>query len=91
MVNKEAGLVALVEGAFSFRDEHRWNARITVTAPDAGQEVEALRIFGGDDDGFMTQVVDEGVSAHGNNASPFEYNGDGLVMTKKGLREADAR
>ena len=88
-MNKEAGLVALVESTFSFRDEHRADTRITVTALDDGQEVAALRVIGGDDDGFVAQVVDEGVSAHGNNASSFEDNGDGLVMAKKGLREAD--
>src|SRR5258708_2299828 len=88
---KEVGLVTLVEGAFSFRDKHRADARITVTYPHAGQKEAALRVIGGDDDGLMPQVIHEGVSAHGDNASPFEDNGDGLVMANKNrLRETDA-
>ena len=91
MVNKEAGLVALVEGAFSFRDEHRVDMRITVTAPDTGQEVAALRIIGGDHDGLMPQVIHEGFSAHGYHATPFEDNGDGLIMANENrFGEADA-
>ncbi len=88
---QEVGLVTLVEGAFSFRDEHCADAHITVTYPDAGQETAALRVIGGDDDGLMPQVIHEGVSAHGDNAPPFEDNGDGLVMANKDrLRETDA-
>ena len=88
---KKVGLVTLVEGAFSFRDEHRVDARITMTSLDACQEVAARRVLGGDDDGFMPQVIHEGVSAHRYNASPFKDNGDGLVMANKNrLREADA-
>ncbi len=88
---KKVGLVTLVEGAFSFRDEHHADARITVTSPDAGQENAAPRVIGCDDDGLVTQVIHEGVSAHGYNAAPFEDNGDGLVMANNDrFREADA-
>ena len=90
-MNKEAGLVALVEGAFSFRDEHRMDAHITVTAPDTGQEVATVRGIGGDNDGLMPQVIHEGVSAHGYHATPFENNGDGLAMVNENrFRKADA-